>query len=79
MPLLGDLRAFYGMLTSFSALAQARGAISFLDSRKDYIALFPVYQPQIVLCGSITLSYNAILHRVIVSELNLSGEIYLIY
>jgi predicted TIM-barrel fold metal-dependent hydrolase len=42
------------MLTSFFTLAQAKGAILFLDSSRDYIALFPVHQPQIVFCGSIT-------------------------
>jgi hypothetical protein len=61
------------MLTSFFAPAQAKGAILLLDSGKDYIALFPVYQPQIVLCGSITLPYNVILHREIISELHSSG------
>jgi hypothetical protein len=54
------------MLTSFFALARAKGAILLFDSGKDYIALFPVYQPQIVRCGSITSPSNAIPHQVIV-------------
>jgi len=57
------------MLTSFFALAQPKGAILLLDSGKNYIALFPVYQPQIVLCGSIASPSNDIAPAPVAVEL----------
>jgi predicted TIM-barrel fold metal-dependent hydrolase len=57
------------MLTSFFAFAQPKRAILILDSGKNYIALFPVYQPHIVLCGPITSPCNAIAPAPVAVEL----------